>query len=833
MDEQAAAADDPAEEQAPDEDQEAAPDDEAADEANDSEEPSVSDTEEEPDAVESPSDTDENENESGSLTTAPVKDTDSEEPARSDVKTADDADVSRASDEGEAETPAMPAQTFEDTYGGMTFSVAAPEGALPESASMEIVGVEQSEVEDNVSELISEGIKQVKAFKFVFKNADGETITPEKPVTVTLSGKILNEADDFVVIRIKNNNENEVHLNMTETTAEFTSDGTDTYAAVSFATSYQVAFYKDADDTTPFLTKDYSIEGTNTLGALPEGPAKIGSRFDGWMIYDGDTPTGDYASMETPVTGNMKLVADYTELTKVVFIMNDGTDDQVISQFDREEGTVVGSLPEEPFKEGYVFDKWVIEDTEEEVTENTVVPEGGLRVIATFKRLHVYTINVQYYYTVNGQRVDFEEETYKIKDGDAPYTITPPASTRVDEQYDATEPTYYPSQPQVQITAEELDAAMQADTYTIDKEVEYVERTADYDFVYLLKDLEGDGYTEFDRVETGGVVGSTVTPLIKEYPYAEFESTESVLIVSTGRDGQPKQSLPVYYTRKPFTLSYNVDGGSYVAPVTAPYGTQVAISGNAPTKTGYDFGGWYEDAGLTKRAGSSVTLDADKTLYAKWNPKTVNYTIVYMMEKYDNNTNTTYWEYDRSRTASAQVGTTVYGSSAPALTNNINGYEADTAYNAASSVVIEADGSSVLTVHYKLIRYTLTFNHRVNYNNHNYNSATVTVGGRTYTNSNYSISNVVLGQDISALWPSDVNSGRNNYSFTGWRYTNTSGGTTARVTKVIDLTWELVARANSNRTVTFNARYDSNVSEKGVEYWLQQADGTYAKSEAY
>ena len=82
-----------------------------------------------------------------------------------------------------------------------------------------------------------------------------------------------------------------------------------------------------------------------------------------------------------------------------------------------------------------------------------------------------------------------------------------------------------------------------------------------------------------------------------------------------------------------------------------------------------------------------------------------------MQEKYDNATGTTSYVYESSGTGRGKVGDTVYASSAPAKTGNTyRGYENDTEFNATSSVVITADGSAVLVVHYKLIRYTLIFN---------------------------------------------------------------------------------------------------------------------------
>ena len=59
------------------------------------------------------------------------------------------------------------------------------------------------------------------------------------------------------------------------------------------------------------------------------------------------------------------------------------------------------------------------------------------------------------------------------------------------------------------------------------------------------------------------------------------------------------------------TTSYSYD---------STYGTL-----ETPTKTGYDFAGWYLDQELTKKVESNTTIDtsSNHTLYAKWNAKTI------------------------------------------------------------------------------------------------------------------------------------------------------------------------------------------------------------------
>ena len=77
----------------------------------------------------------------------------------------------------------------------------------------------------------------------------------------------------------------------------------------------------------------------------------------------------------------------------------------------------------------------------------------------------------------------------------------------------------------------------------------------------------------------------------------------------------------------PRSVTFNANGGSDVATKYVASGGTVSAP-SAPTKSGYNFGGWYTDNGTWKSAVDwSSTISANVTYYAKWN--TVPYTITY------------------------------------------------------------------------------------------------------------------------------------------------------------------------------------------------------------
>ena len=66
-----------------------------------------------------------------------------------------------------------------------------------------------------------------------------------------------------------------------------------------------------------------------------------------------------------------------------------------------------------------------------------------------------------------------------------------------------------------------------------------------------------------------------------------------------------------------YTLTFETNGGSAISKVTKNKGTTIDLAQYAPTKSGATFEGWYADKSLTQKI-TSVKLDANTTVYAKW-----------------------------------------------------------------------------------------------------------------------------------------------------------------------------------------------------------------------
>lgn len=147
---------------------------------------------------------------------------------------------------------------------------------------------------------------------------------------------------------------------------------------------------------------------------------------------------------------------------------------------------------------------------------------------------------------------------------------------------------------------------------------------------------------------------------------------------------------------KGYWLTFESNGGSYVAPAFYANGTPAATAPTAPTKLGYAFDGWYTDEGLTTAADFS-SITATTTLYAKWTAGTeTKYTVIHWLENADDDG----YSYKESET---KTGTT--GGTTNAKAKSYTGFTAQT----ITQETIAGDGSTIVSVYYKRNVYKVTF----------------------------------------------------------------------------------------------------------------------------
>ena len=314
--------------------------------------------------------------------------------------------------------------------------------------------------------------------------------------------------------------------------------------------------------------------GTVKFGAAinkpSEDPTKTGYTFAGW-------------SEKIPKTmpaNNLTVKAQWKVVNySISYNLNGGTDEGNPNSYTVESDFTLKN----PTKEGYTFAGW--SGTDISGTEKAVTIKN-----ATGNR--EYTAN----WTANQYTI-----TFNTDGGSEVESITQDYGTTIAKPTDPTKTGYTFAG-----WSEEIPATMPAGDMTV---------TAKWKINQYTITFDTDG-------------GSEIAPITQDYNTA---ITAPAVPTKTGYtfDGWDKEipgtmpagDMTVTATWKinQYTITFNTDGGSEIAPITQDYGTTIAKPTD-PTKTGYTFAGWYTDAACTNawNFGSNMLADHDMTLYARW-----------------------------------------------------------------------------------------------------------------------------------------------------------------------------------------------------------------------
>ncbi|MBQ9016162.1 MAG: InlB B-repeat-containing protein [Firmicutes bacterium] len=150
-----------------------------------------------------------------------------------------------------------------------------------------------------------------------------------------------------------------------------------------------------------------------------------------------------------------------------------------------------------------------------------------------------------------------------------------------------------------------------------------------------------------------------------------------------------------------------------------------------PTWAGYEFGGWYTDPECTTPFEFGRTLSHDTTVYAKWTPGPSSYRVIIWKQRtsddpgipddlktYDYVTSDLYEDVVTGQTVTlANSYKNMYGNNGTS-TDTDKGYFTYNANLTDQSVIVKADGTSVLNVYYDRKPVTLDY-HTLNYTQNN------------------------------------------------------------------------------------------------------------------
>ena len=219
--------------------------------------------------------------------------------------------------------------------------------------------------------------------------------------------------------------------------------------------------------------------------------------------------------------------------------------------------------------------------------------------------------------------------------------------------------------------------------------VTYSVTDASYTVQHWVEQIDGSFIMKDEETISNAQTGTTVTAVAKSYEGCTApDPMPSAMVAAEGT------VIAVYYTRNTYTVSFETNGGSYVSSIFDVKHGATVTEPAAPTFAGYTFAGWLN--GETA-FDFNTPVTGNLTLTAKWEPKLVNYTVVYWQENADDD------GYSYVETATKQ------GYAGSEATFDEKDYAHFVVSENSDYKLISGDGSTILNVYYDREEYTLTF----------------------------------------------------------------------------------------------------------------------------
>ena len=309
---------------------------------------------------------------------------------------------------------------------------------------------------------------------------------------------------------------------------------------------YTITFDTNGGSEIAPITQDYG-----TQIAAPANPTRKGYTFKGW---DKEIP-------ETMPAENITVKAQW-EINQytITFDTNGGSEIAPITQ---DYGTKI-TAPDNPTRKGYTFKGW-----DKEIPET--MPAENITVKAQWK-INQYTIT---YDTNGGSEITPITQDYGTK------ITVPDNPTRKGYTFKGWD--------------KEIPEAMPAENITVKAQWEINQYTITFDTNggSEIAPITQDYGTEITAPDKPTRKGYTFKGWDKEIP--ETMPAENITVKAQWEINQ-------------YTITFDTNGGSEIAPITQDYGTEITAPDN-PTRKGYTFKGWDKEIPETMPA-ENITVKA-------------------------------------------------------------------------------------------------------------------------------------------------------------------------------------------------------------------------------
>ena len=258
------------------------------------------------------------------------------------------------------------------------------------------------------------------------------------------------------------------------------------------------------------------------------------------------------------------------------------------------------NLPAAPTRPGYDFKGWKIGNAVLTAGAAYTVDEDDMVFTAQWEARTDTPYTVEHY--LENLDGNYALDTTEHLKGTTDTTVTAAAKSYDNFTYDSTVPDTVAS------------GNIAADGSLVLK-LFYTRNTYDYT-VRHIKQLPDGSYDEANaEVETlsgkfEALAAVTAKDYGEHYPTNDADTKQNIKI-------EKGLTIDVKYALDEHTLTFETNGGSAINPITVRHGNAVARPAD-PTKDKYTFIGWYADPKFTEEYDFATVLEADKTIYAKF-----------------------------------------------------------------------------------------------------------------------------------------------------------------------------------------------------------------------
>ena len=279
------------------------------------------------------------------------------------------------------------------------------------------------------------------------------------------------------------------------------------------------------------------------------------------------------------------------------------------------------TMPADPTREGYIFEGWSVKvlpaendadhldaDGADDAADETllkagdtyIITAGGVVFTAQWEARTDTPYTVEHY--LENLDGSYALDTTEPLKGTTDTTVTAAAKSYDNFTYDSTVPGTVAS------------GNIAGDGSLVLK-LFYTRNTYDYT-VRHIKQLPDGTYDEANaEVENlsgkfEALAAVTAKDYGSHYPTNDADTKQNIKI-------EKNLTIDVKYDLDNHTLTFETNGGSAIDPVTVRHGNAVARPAD-PTKDKYTFIGWYVDPEFTEEYDFATVLEADKTIYAKF-----------------------------------------------------------------------------------------------------------------------------------------------------------------------------------------------------------------------